>query len=921
MSSSFQETHLLECNRLHSVDYKNNNNDNPAIWQNDLGDGIEIKKGDVINLQSAYIGERGCSTLNAIEFKQTKISDIYHNITYTKIEKSVPQDQNTQIKWRKKWVVDNITEPILQKDNEASIVLGWYKSANLKNTMFLPRNWAFEATPDPLIGSNVDANYTAPDDVIKYGMCFAPDPLTYTTADYHISKSYDFPRPVSDGSRFTCLVRQGTTWWAPDADNTEEFEQDPALADYDYYRTKVDLKIDKGYNGASDVATALTQQLIKTSPETIFSENDPSPAGENNEIEITTFYSTPTYKPFYCASTVFSKAVRTQWQAQTKNLNTCAYNNAYFYIWVKRPDLFLGCRVLNLQGGFQLAETINEDLAGPYTFEPIVLNLEFNEINLQKLKKFFAIQKLYDKDLFLNNNFKFMTYDETINNYSTPWCRFLHINKYQNSDMDQDNILGYDNYSDDATDYPKTTTKCTYPTFFYFDEAYSEIYTNGENIDKLSYGFATKKSVGGTDLIELHPELAPAGETAPGINNNIFVANLLEAGRRIGGDWHFSAYGNIALTGFSGYLETTPTTSHTDETWNVGVMKHNNVFQPDHNYMTHTYIGADQPLIEFEDDHFKMSFLHNTEMTGQDNFDAGGHPKDNTHTVADVSTKASIPIYRINPRVNKVQYTPDAKPYEDAYGTVMKNSAIVLQNENAPLFKVIDSHSGIYIDDWGYEELDFKNGLWGILGFTYDQVNAKLTQDNLRTTRITYDNLYNLKYATTNALIPSDTAKSYNVNAYGAVLYTNQLPTSWVYRTKGPPHEDGKQVAPAIVVAQESIKLIARALPRKMLKPYYTVRNSIIPYLNYIGAKDSNSLLPVLGSVNKINADGDFYFQTASDIEFIATKDMNITSLTTSIHDPDGSYANVALDSCIIIKIIKTVNQSLDIISDIINKK
>lgn len=106
-----------------------------------------------------------------------------------------------------------------------------------------------------------------------------------------------------------------------------------------------------------------------------------------------------------------------------------------------------------------------------------------------------------------------------------------------------------------------------------------------------------------------------------------------------------------------------------------------------------------------------------------------------------------------------------------------------------------------------------------------------------------------------------------------------------------------------------------------MLKPYYTVRNSIIPYLNYIGAKDSNSLLPVLGSVNKINADGDFYFQTASDIEFIATKDMNITSLTTSIHDPDGSYANVALDSCIIIKIIKTVNQSLDIISDIINTK
>ena len=65
---SYQEIHILEANRLHSDDYKSNNNVNPAVWRNNIGDGFKINKGDEIELHSAYIGERGCSTLNAIEF-------------------------------------------------------------------------------------------------------------------------------------------------------------------------------------------------------------------------------------------------------------------------------------------------------------------------------------------------------------------------------------------------------------------------------------------------------------------------------------------------------------------------------------------------------------------------------------------------------------------------------------------------------------------------------------------------------------------------------------------------------------------------------------------------------------------------------------------------------------------------------------
>lgn len=152
---------------------------------------------------------------------------------------------------------------------------------------------------------------------------------------------------------------------------------------------------------------------------------------------------------------------------------------------------------------------------------------------------------------------------------------------------------------------------------------------------------------------------------------------------------------------FSGHLETSKTTS--DGRWNIGKMKNGNMFQQLSEYCTHTYIGADNPLVEFENDHFKISFLHNTEMTGQDDFDAGITPPAN-ETATQVSEKSSIPIYRINKRLPPIQYTPDAKPYSDAEGVQFGNSKIVLMNENIVPWRIIDSHSGISIDDWGYEK-------------------------------------------------------------------------------------------------------------------------------------------------------------------------------------------------------------------------
>ena len=71
--------------------------------------------------------------------------------------------------------------------------------------------------------------------------------------------------------------------------------------------------------------------------------------------------------------------------------------------------------------------------------------------------------------------------------------------------------------------------------------------------------------------------------------------------------------------------------------------------------------------------------------------------------------------------------------------------------------------------------------------------------------------------------------------------------------------------------------------------------------------------LPIVGVVNKENGFGDYYFQQFPDGEaFTITKPTTITSITTSIHDPDMSFARVDEGSAIIYRIKKNKWQDPD---------
>ena len=177
--------------------------------------------------------------------------------------------------------------------------------------------------------------------------------------------------------------------------------------------------------------------------------------------------------------------------------------------------------------------------------------------------------------------------------------------------------------------------------------------------------------------------------------------------------------------------------------------------------------------------------------------------------------------------------------------------------------------------------------------------NNTLNSSNNRNSRVVNGNINTLNIPTTNSDIVSTDTRDYIVNQFGAVYFTTQLPT-----TSTLVHEP---VFPAITQNTESIKLLAQNLPRKMLRPYYCIRSDIIDEAHYVGGKTSNNILPVVAICDKQYSGGDFYFSSESSFEFTITKKKTITNITTSIHDPNQSFANVDKDSAVIYKIQSNV--------------
>tara|TARA_R110000850_G_scaffold76696_1_gene166372 strand:- start:130 stop:966 length:837 start_codon:yes stop_codon:yes gene_type:complete len=253
-------------------------------------------------------------------------------------------------------------------------------------------------------------------------------------------------------------------------------------------------------------------------------------------------------------------------------------------------------------------------------------------------------------------------------------------------------------------------------------------------------------------------------------------------------------------------------------------------------------------------------------------------------------------------------------------------------NENIVPYIEYDTNSGILWETFGSDRKNWNNNsLLGILGFSYDSLNPT-TFTNINTRYNATTSKPNTNGITTNGTVIPIDYLARSQNPYGLPVYNNTVSVAnqqgyfedvnikggMGYKTLG--FSDN---LPPIVRDTESSVIRATNLPKKTTRPYYLIRSNIIQQNNFMGG--AGAVLPVIGLVDKKNGDADYYTTDGGGVEFTATQSFVISSITTSIHAPNGELATIDGDSSVIYKIVKnksiTTNLSQVVMSNIPSQK
>ena len=468
----------------------------------------------------------------------------------------------------------------------------------------------------------------------------------------------------------------------------------------------------------------------------------------------------------------------------------------------------------------------------------------------------------------------------------------------------------------------------------------------------------------------------------------------IEQGRRFGYDFHSTAYSTAIITPYSGYCNTDigveavvehDSGGHNNEYFQyatqinhirgTGDLTDLTDFSP---YMTMCYIGANNPGITYNTttNRFELSRFHTGNNIGNKNSagnpssivnNEGSIPPDSTNergiAPPDINQDAGQTVYKINPRPPQFGFSPTFKPYNrnnQAYRVQpypktpsdwisdFNNEGVNTirydgMNSNIEPYKIFDSHGGIYIENWGFDQDNWEDSLWDILGFDYNAVNAPASSKNVLTKRVDNENSGALYRPTTNAEVVQTDTKNYVTNQFSAVQYYTSLPYPTCVPQYKAIHNSGVKgfvyagasdftgfvVANAsplelwnqVDVLTQSTTISATDIQKSVLRPYYTIRSNILEGATAIGGNPTGANLPIISIVDKYSGASDYFLGNPSNIQFTVTKPTIISDITTSIHDSDGEYANVDKTSAVIYKIEKVKITPTDLIQDILSGK
>jgi len=399
--------------------------------------------------------------------------------------------------------------------------------------------------------------------------------------------------------------------------------------------------------------------------------------------------------------------------------------------------------------------------------------------------------------------------------------------------------------------------------------------------------------------------------------------------RRIGYDKHFSAYGNSAIGLWNGHVDDLGTDKTFNSEHKIQTDFGNPAGENPVELLRQIYIGSNEPLFNFDTtkSRFEISQLHCAEREG--NPMGAGIVKETSDWQGTEVPDALLgkEVYKINKRLTESNFTPSMMPYTPKvrdwipkYNTANASGINILPDFNPFLetMVVYDSHSGILVKDWGIPKKYWDNSIWGVMGFTYRQLNPQADgiTGNINT-RITSTTDNDIAYITTNADFVSADALALTGNPLGKQLYNPSLitPQYFVNASNATTLQYFNTTPFTIVTSSATIS--AANLPTKTLRPYYTIRSDILTDSYYFGGVQQGTLLPVISVVDKMNQYGDFFYKQSGELVFTVTNPLTITSITTAICDPDGEPAVLSPNSCVLYKIVKKNNARSDIIQQI----
>ena len=958
--NSFTDIKVIECNRLHSEEAKSNNDENFALWTNNLQDIVHLNPGDKVSVQGAMISERGAGQPNSIEIKGESLG-IQKTYDTIKLENIVVNQGVSDQRIDKSDQLNAVFTPVTKEifDNIGNMVINYFVSANGHNYIDLPHRWWYSESTAGAQGDKENYNLQ---DSQAVGMSYAdpfgmldagappggPDRWELYDDYYQIGSTGSFNASLSklkkDNSRYTIMIREYTynSSYSAGTGKTDIYKipprylREPENHTYRIYSELKEIQVPTGFNDPSYLATEITRQLQNVKNTNIFSVRDESDITANQytpgyPISITKSISTETYKPFNVAGYIGEDPTPTLpsqqetimnsfINASTDLTNGWEYLNQYSIIGSKRPELYETGRLINLNLEEELSLTTGSHISQPSTGEYYQLAIPYS--NVEIFKNFINAQEKYPEvfNIFSDSRTSYNSSDN-INN-----SRYVHINRFENASMTlytgSDTLtifntatLGHGGYSFPTWNSSKKCMKSVILPIEY-DPSQRDVYYDNpvESQGERTYG-CFGRSISGQILIYGTKNNGP-GSTLFNLIKN--ASNVVESNRKIGYDQHFSAPGmayilpcDMRPTGST----LTATNNFTSEENRSGPDKGQVLFDSlQAKRVAQLYFGANAPRINWNGANFTISDLH-TPMNAGNDFLAK-NPKNTPAIDRNIDGESDV-VYKINPREDFCDFTPARKPYvRDVAlaGTGLTDATEM--NSNLEAWRVYDSLTGIMITNFGLKETEWKNSLWGLMGFSYKQFHSST---NTRLSVIDYNNINDLSIITTNSEINEGDTKIWNQNLFGVPLFYNKLPFGGTLYDQN--DNAAVRYLPPIIQKTQSMEIIADNLPTRMIRGYYTIRSNILEEAPFSGGKVNNTTMPIISVVNKISNFGDFTFGEESSLVFTITKPLKLASLTCSIHDPDGSYARVSEQSTIMFKIQKIKNVSFNVIQEILQEQ